>query len=76
MYFQGYSGGGHLSEDTYPGDQHYIQRRGDAASTDLILHPEESCDDIYASELSIFAEQCLPLATKANQPRTLGSEQK
>eukprot|EP00971_Amphidinium_carterae_P148144 2936129-Amphidinium_carterae.1 len=51
MYFQGSSGGGHLSEGTYPGDQIIIQRRGDAARNDHILHTEEYCDDTYASEL-------------------------
>eukprot|EP00971_Amphidinium_carterae_P136122 2697221-Amphidinium_carterae.1 len=65
-----------MSEDTYPGDQNNIQRRGDAASNDPILQPEEFCDDTYANELSISTEHRFPTAPKASQPRTLGSEQK
>eukprot|EP00971_Amphidinium_carterae_P079242 1568062-Amphidinium_carterae.2 len=76
MHFQGFSGGGHLSKDTYPGDQIISQRRGDAAQYDSTLCFEESCDDTYANQQSIFAERSLPATQTAKPPRTLGSEKK
>eukprot|EP00971_Amphidinium_carterae_P082738 1636684-Amphidinium_carterae.1 len=75
MYFQGFSGGGHLSKDTYPGDQ-INQRIDDAMSTDPIPYLPESYDDTCERMPSIFAERSVPAARADSYPWTLRSEEK
>eukprot|EP00971_Amphidinium_carterae_P334138 6469232-Amphidinium_carterae.1 len=70
MYFQGFSGGGHLSKDTHPGDQ-INQRLDDATSADIIPYLPESYDDTCERMPSIFAERSVPAARADGYPWTL-----
>eukprot|EP00971_Amphidinium_carterae_P249688 4955947-Amphidinium_carterae.1 len=69
----GFSGGGHLRKDTYPGDQ-INQRLDDATSADPITYLPESYDDTCERMPSIFVEQCEQAARAARYPTIQGSK--